>query len=478
MRVGRAGRGGPRRRQRMAGDVELGAGRTARELFDRAAVEIARLEIHGREAAFRAQPCVDEADALEEVGPVDVRHQAHAGDHVAHRDVGGSLALLGMRDRVVDGGVLPSEPLLQPAEGRHGVGIVVSQPLGQLCSKELGQRQRRARDDVLLECGPRRARQREAGCKQVGIRPCRAPDRDLVGQPAQVLDEDDAQRDRDGPKLADRQRLDPLVGGDEAAQHGGVDVAVGVRHEGPGQAEDTRVAGERACRELWQLPVVVGGQVAADLADLLLDEVIVVEQPFGGGCDAPARLQLGGAGPVGCEQHPGVVVEPCPQWARSGRPRRDGLRHGQALRVLLQALDAEELFSNRCPVGPWGGWGATPEGEGGKNEVHERLSANSGARGRPDAAADPRFDAVRRQEGRTLAASPAPWRLGPAGGARRPGCPLRGCGRSPSDRRPGHRDGSGSAGFPCRRWHRSTAYRLEPRSARCGTPRGRKGAVT
>src|SRR3546814_5348644 len=57
---------------------------------------------------------------------------------------------------------------------------------------------------------------------------------------------------------------------------------------------------------------------------------------------------LGGAGPVGCEQHPGVLVQPGPQWACGGRRRRDGLRHGQALRVLLQALDAEELLSNRC----------------------------------------------------------------------------------------------------------------------------------
>ena len=41
-----------------------------------------------------AQRVVDQADALEELRPVDVRHQPHAGDDVAHRDVRCALALV------------------------------------------------------------------------------------------------------------------------------------------------------------------------------------------------------------------------------------------------------------------------------------------------------------------------------------------------------------------------------------------------
>ncbi len=36
--------------------------------------------------------------------------------------------------------------------------------------------------------------------------------RDLIREPAQIFDQHDAQRDRDGPQLADRQRLDALIG--------------------------------------------------------------------------------------------------------------------------------------------------------------------------------------------------------------------------------------------------------------------------
>ncbi len=63
----------------------------------------------------------------------------------------------------------------------------------------------------------------------------------------------------------------------------GVEMAVRVGDVGPGQAQYPRVTGERAVRELRQLPVVAGRQVVADLADLRVDEVIVVEQPFCGG---------------------------------------------------------------------------------------------------------------------------------------------------------------------------------------------------
>ena len=43
-------------------------------------------------SARSVQRFVDEADAFEELRPVDVRHQPHAGDDVAHRDVRGALA--------------------------------------------------------------------------------------------------------------------------------------------------------------------------------------------------------------------------------------------------------------------------------------------------------------------------------------------------------------------------------------------------
>ncbi|MNT07853.1 hypothetical protein D3C72_1425720 [compost metagenome] len=99
----------------------------------------------------------------------------------------------------------------------------------------------------------------------------------MPGEPAQILDQNNAQRDRHRPEFADRQRLDALIGGDEAAQDVGIEVAVSVGDKGPGQPEDARIASEWPVGELGQLAIVAGGQVVPDLADLLLDDVIVVE---------------------------------------------------------------------------------------------------------------------------------------------------------------------------------------------------------
>ena len=73
---------------------------------------------------------------------------------------------------------------------------------------------------------------------------------------------------------------DLLVGAHEAPQRLGVEAAVGVGDKGPGHAEHPRISGERPVGELGQLPVVARRQIVADLADLLFDDVIVVDQPF------------------------------------------------------------------------------------------------------------------------------------------------------------------------------------------------------
>jgi len=88
------------------GNVQFGKRRPARQLLDRAAVQVAGGEIHRREGAARAQALVDQAHALEQLGPVDVGDQPHAGDHVANRHVGSALPLLGVLHHLVHGRAL------------------------------------------------------------------------------------------------------------------------------------------------------------------------------------------------------------------------------------------------------------------------------------------------------------------------------------------------------------------------------------
>ena len=111
--------------------------------------------------------------------------------------------------------------------------------------------------------------------------PCGAAVHDPLGEPPEVLDEHDPQGDGHRPEFADRQRLDLLVGPHVAAQHLGIEAAIGVGDEGPGHAEHARISRERPVSKLGQLAVIARRQIGADFADLPLDEMVVVDQPFG-----------------------------------------------------------------------------------------------------------------------------------------------------------------------------------------------------
>ena len=302
VRVERSRRRRAARLEHHINDGELRAVRITSQLLDGAAVEIASREIHRAEGAFLAQARIDEAHALEPVGPVDVGDQPHAGDDIANGDVGGTLALLRVLHHLFDRDALQPQPVLQPAQRRHRPRILVPQSLRELRSEGRGQRPGSARGDVRIEFGPRRARHGKPARQSIRVCPRRASDGDLLGQPAQVLDEHDAQRDRHGPQLADRERLHPLVGRDKSPQHDRVEVAVGVRDEGPCQAEHSRITGERPIGQPRQLAVVAWRQVLADFANLLLDQMIVVEQPLGRRYHFPPALQFGRAFAVGREQ--------------------------------------------------------------------------------------------------------------------------------------------------------------------------------
>ena len=360
--VARSSRHPARGLQRADGDIELAQRRAARQLLDRAAIQVARGEVHLAEGAAATQAFVHQADVLEQLGPVDVRDQPHAGDDVAHRDVGGALALLDMFHHLVDRGALHGEPFAEPAQRRRGPRIVVPQPLGDLRGEQFRQRTGIARGDVGLERGMRLPRSEQAIRQRLGVVALAQPFGDLVGEPAQVFDQHDAKGDRHGPQLADGERLHPLVGGNEAPQRQRIEMAVGVCNEGPGDPEHARVAGEGPRRQLRQLPVIAGRQVIADLADLLFDQVIVIQQPLGGRHHAAAAFQFGGAGTIGSQQNHSVVVQTPLQRQHRRRCRRDRLGGGKAQRMLFQPLDTEEFLPDGRRVIPRRRWRAAPEG--------------------------------------------------------------------------------------------------------------------
>ena len=58
------------------------------------------------ERAALAQPGVDQTDALEQISPINIGDQPHAGDDIAHTDIGGALPLLGVLNNGFDRGAL------------------------------------------------------------------------------------------------------------------------------------------------------------------------------------------------------------------------------------------------------------------------------------------------------------------------------------------------------------------------------------
>ena len=331
----------------LAGDLELGPPGAARQLFDRVPIGIAGREIHRAVRGAGLQHVVDEAHALEEGGPVERGHQAHAQDHVADGHVHGGLPLMLDPDDVVGSRALRGQALVQPHERRRHGGILFAQPLDELHRE--GGHQRGVPD-------PLQARHRRVGGsvvepedivrQRVGFLARLAPANDGLGQTPEILDEHDPERDRHRPELADGERLHALVGAHESAERVGIQVAVGVRDERPGEPVDARVAFERTVGELGQLTIESARQIVPDLPQLLVHDVEVVDQPFRGRRDGSLLPDGPGDDAVGFAQDAAVVLHPRQEWA-APRRARDGLGGGQTLGVLLESLDAEQLRTDR-----------------------------------------------------------------------------------------------------------------------------------
>ena len=118
---------------------------------------------------------------------------------------------------------------------------------------------------------------------RVGLAALVAAVDDTLGDPSEIFDEDDAQGDRRRPQFADRQRLIFLIGVNEAAPGIDVEAAVGMRDKRPDQPEDPRQRGKGTVGELGQLAVISRRKVQPHFADLALDEMEIIDQPFRGG---------------------------------------------------------------------------------------------------------------------------------------------------------------------------------------------------
>ena len=131
--------------------------------------------------ALRAQHRIDEADAFEQLSPIDGGHQAHARDDVANRDIRCALPLMLLMDQVVGRGSLGRKAFVQPKERRHHLRVLFTQPLHEL--------NREGRWQLSLEASKARLPARPPGCrsqqpvgKGVGLFPHCLAIHDVFGQ--------------------------------------------------------------------------------------------------------------------------------------------------------------------------------------------------------------------------------------------------------------------------------------------------------
>ncbi|MFI5020967.1 MAG: hypothetical protein ACHQRJ_04855 [Alphaproteobacteria bacterium] len=80
-----------------------------------------------------------------------------------------------------------------------------------------------------------------------------------------------------------------------------------MRDEGPGEAEHARIAFQRPFRDLGKLAVEAGRKIVLDLADLLVDDVIIVDQPFGRRRDRTVVVGRPRQRAIGIEQNLAIV---------------------------------------------------------------------------------------------------------------------------------------------------------------------------
>jgi hypothetical protein len=143
--------------------------------------------------------------------------------------------------------------------------------------------------------------------------------------------------------------LHTLEGSDEALEGFGLESAVSVGDEGPGQTEYAGVALERTFGKLWELTIEPGREVLPDLPGDLLDDVEVVDEPLSCRSDCAFLSDHGRDGAITLQQDAAAVSYAGREGA-SGHALGECALAGDDAGMLLESFGAEELSA----YGVWG----------------------------------------------------------------------------------------------------------------------------
>ncbi len=191
--------------------------------LDDVAVAVAGREVHPavEPARILAQRLLDDAHRLDELAPVHRAQEAQAADAVADRDLVAGLLLVFRLDQLLD-----REARLGQAAARSRSAATPARRSGPAAGARAPRRRSSPSADSSAPCRRSPGSGSSDRCSATSIiwsaqasarlrsmRPAGDPHRDA----AQVLDQRQAQHDRNRPQLAELERRDRLVGGDETA---------------------------------------------------------------------------------------------------------------------------------------------------------------------------------------------------------------------------------------------------------------------
>ncbi len=327
-------------------DDELAAAAAARESLDVVQGPVARVGVLGLEQRRGEHALHQHAGAADDVGPVGIADRAQRGHRIADAQVVRGLTgkVLGLRFGEV---------------GQRGVQPGLEAGRTELVggSAPVAQPDRELREEHPPDAAPDQQREHfvehrhpeglDAVGTQVGHLACGLVAGHALGEPAQVLDQQHAQSRGQCPHLAQAQLARLLVAVEEVREQLVVECAVGVRDERPGHAVDARQSREGLVLQQRQRAEVAARQRIADLLELRLDEVEVVEQPLGRGTHVVAGGSLLADRVVRLAQHADVGAQAREESGRGQRGAFGAVRLPEAAAVLRKALRAEDLGADR-----------------------------------------------------------------------------------------------------------------------------------
>jgi hypothetical protein len=266
-----------------------------RDLLDNVAVAVTGGEIHPAVGPPRvlAQHLVDGAHRLDECAPVHRSQEPKAADAVADGNLVGRHLLVLRPHQPLDRQVGLGKPLFDPGERQRQRGALSLQQAGEFRDERAhhrGVRPRHVRRQqyqaLRVLFGDLHHLFRPAG----GEVPGDASGDDPCPDAPEILDQRQAQHDGDGPQFAQRQDGHHLVGRHETAETFRVHPSIAVRDRFMRDVVHARKSGRRSVQQARQFPAVILRQVPLGRADLIFDQVEIVEEPFPRRRDQAVRI--------------------------------------------------------------------------------------------------------------------------------------------------------------------------------------------